>query len=173
MDEMFEEIVTLLTLKNKLGYLNDINRMLLQELVLFLSELQSATLDLEQFKKPTLHKAAYWRHVLLTHLKPVEMKVKDHEGNILVAKHSNSIIALKAIMLSIFDEKFKLQEIQISATVLDPIMKSKLRGMCVDGFQFNHAIESLRAKMISLPIEETTSNDEQLWQNEGAALTRT
>ena len=107
-DEMFEEVVTLLMSKNKLGYLKDINRMLSQELVLFLSEFHSATLDLEQFKKPTLHKVVYWRHVLLKHLKPVEMEVNDHEGNILVAKDSNSIIALKAIMLPIFDEKFKL-----------------------------------------------------------------
>ena len=143
-DEMCDKVVTLLTSKNKLGYLKDINRMLLQELVLFLSEFQSATLDLEPFKKPaTLHKVAYWRHVLLKHLKPVEMEVKEHEGNILVAKDSNSIIALKAIMLPIFDEKFKLKEIHILATVLDPIMKSKLRGMGVDGLQFHHATESL------------------------------
>ena len=69
------------------------------------------------------------------------MEVKDHGGNILVAKDSNSIIALKAIMLPIFDEKFKLQEIHILAAVLDPIMKTKfLRGMGVDGLQFNHRI---------------------------------
>ena len=49
---MFEEIVALLAFKNKLGYLKDINRMLLQELILFLSKFQSAILSLEQFKKP-------------------------------------------------------------------------------------------------------------------------
>ena len=63
------------------------------------------------------------------------------------------------------------QEIHILATVLDPIMKSKLRGMGVDGLQFNHATESLRAKMMSLRIEETTSKDEQLRQNEARCST--
>jgi hypothetical protein len=45
--------------------------------------------------------------------------------------------------------------------------------MGVAGLQFSHATESLRAKTMSLRIEETSSNDKQLRQNKGAALTRT
>jgi hypothetical protein len=155
-DDMFEDIVALLTFRNKLGYLKDINRVLLQELILFLSKFQSATLLLEQFKKPTLHKVVYWRHLLLKHLKPVQAEVKNLDGKVVTPQDSSTIIALKVIIRPIFNEKFELQDIHILATVLDPIMKDKLPGMTVDGSQFNHATESLRAKMMSLQIYERT-----------------
>ena len=172
-DEMFDEIVTLLTIKNKLGYLKDVNRMLLQELVLFLSKFQSATLSLEQFKKPTLHKVVFWQHVLIKHMKSVEMEVKNHAGNVVVPKDSSSIIALKAIILPIFIEKFKVQEIHILATILDPIMKNKLPGMGgVDRAQFNRATESLQAKMMSLRNDDSTaSNGTANEQQDGDAMT--
>jgi hypothetical protein len=168
-DEMFEEIVALLTIKNKLGFLKDINRVLLQELVFLLSKFQSATLSLEQFKKPTLHKVVFWRHSLLKQLKPVEMEVKDPAGNVVIPKDSRCIIALKAIIRPIFDEKFKLQEIHILATVLDPIMKNKLPGMGVGGNQFNHATEILREKMMSLRNDGTASNGMRAEQQDAAA----
>lgn len=156
-DEMFEEVVTLLTAKNKLGYLKDVNRVLLQELIRFLSKFQSATLSLEQFKKPTLHKVVYWRHTLMKHLKPVETGENDRDGNVVRGKDSSSIIALKAIILPIFTEKFEVEEIHILATILDPIMKNKLPGLGgVTKVQFKEAAETLRAKMMSLrdPIEQ-------------------
>jgi hypothetical protein len=173
-DEMFEEIVTLLTIKNKLGYLKDVNRLLLQELILFLSKFQSATLSLEQFKKPTLHKVVFWRHSLIKHMKSVETEVKDRAGNVVAPKDSNSIIALKAIILPIFIDKFKVQEIHILATILDPIMKNKLPGMGgIDVVQFNHATESLRAKMMSLrnDHDSTASNGMAIEQQGGGAMT--
>ncbi len=121
----------------------------------------SATLSLEQFKKPTLHKVVNWWHLLLKHLKPVEAEVKDLDGKVVTPQDSSTITALKAITRPIFIEKFTFQDIHILATVLDPTMKNKLPGMTVDGSQFNHATESLRAKMLSLQINERTSNGGQ------------
>ena len=157
--EMFEEILVLLTSKNKLGYLKDINRTLLQEVVSFLSKFQWETLSLEQFKQPTLHKVDFWQHSLLKHLKVVETEVRDVVGKVVIQKDSSSIAALKAIIRPIFDEKFKLQEIHILATVLDPIMQNKLPGTGVDAQQFNNATESLRAKMMSLKIDNAEEFD--------------
>jgi hAT family C-terminal dimerisation region len=145
--------------------------LLLQELILFLSKFQSATLSLEQFKQPTLHKVVFWRHSLLKHLKVVEMEVRDAAGKVMMSKDSGSIAALKAIILPIFDEKFKIQEIHILATLLDPIMKNKLPGMGIDAPQFKNATESLREKMMSLKFDDDTkSNGNQFGEQDGAGI---
>ena len=92
------------------------------------------------------------------HLKPFQAEDKDFDGKVVTPRDSSTITALKAIICPIFNEKFKLQDIHILATVLDPIMKNKLPGMTFDGSQFNHATESLRAKTMSLQIDERASN---------------
>jgi hypothetical protein len=107
-------------------------------------------------------------------MKSVETEVKDRAGNVVAPKDSNSIIVLKAIILPIFIDKFKVQEIHILATILDPIMKNKLPGMGgIDVVQFNHATESLRAKMMSLrnDHDSTASNGMAIEQQGGGAMT--
>ena len=64
-----------------------------------------------------------------------QAEVKDLDGKVVTHQDSSTITALKAITRPILNEKFKLQDIHILATVLDPIMKNKLPGMTVDGSQ--------------------------------------
>jgi len=64
-EEMYDELVPLLQMKDKLNKFNDISRALLKELIAFLAPFQQATLALEKFKHSTLHKVVWWRHVIL------------------------------------------------------------------------------------------------------------
>jgi len=96
---MYDELVPLLQMKDKLSKLNDISRVLLKELIAFLAPFQQATLALEKFKHPTLHKIVWWRHVILGHLRLVLSDVVDKDGNVTTAKDSDSINAIKGIML--------------------------------------------------------------------------
>ncbi|CAM6030884.1 unnamed protein product [Sphagnum balticum] len=59
----------------------------------------TATLALEKFKHPILHKVVWWRHVIMGHLRLVLSDVVDEDGNMTTAKNSDSIKAIKGIML--------------------------------------------------------------------------
>ena len=107
-------------------------------------------------------------------MKSVETEVKDRAGNVVAPKDSSSIMALKAIILPNFIDKFKVQEIHILATILDPIRKNKLPGMGrIDVAQFNYATESLQAKMMNLQNDDdsTQSNGTTIDQQGGGAMT--
>ena len=106
------------------------------------------------------------------------MEVRDAAGKVMMSKDSSSIAALKAIILPIVDEQFKIQEIHILATLLDPIMKNKLPGMGIDAPQFKNATESLREKMMSLKIDDDTKSNGNLFGEQegtgiGCTITRT
>jgi hypothetical protein len=60
-----------LTVRKNLAQLNCIDENLLTALVDFLEVFLRATLELQVFKKPTLHKVAFWSYNLLKHLKHV------------------------------------------------------------------------------------------------------
>jgi hypothetical protein len=125
-EEMYDELVPLLQMKDKLSKLNDISQALLKELIAFLAPFQQAMLALEKFKHPTLHKVVWWCHVIMGHLRLVLSDVVDEDGNMTTAKDSDSIKAIKGIMLLLLDNKFVLDDIHVMASLLDPIMKSRL-----------------------------------------------
>ncbi|KAH9567611.1 hypothetical protein CY35_03G035100, partial [Sphagnum magellanicum] len=124
--EMYDELVPLLQMKDKLSKLNDISRALLKELITFLAPFQQATLALEKFKHPTLHKVLWWCHVILGHLRLVLSDVVDEDGNVTMVKDSDSIKAIKGIMLLLLYSKFVFDDIHVMASLLDLIMKSRL-----------------------------------------------
>jgi hypothetical protein len=53
--DMLDEVIVLMTERNKLHKVVNIDKDLLKELITFLEEFQKATLALEKFKEPTLH----------------------------------------------------------------------------------------------------------------------
>ena len=57
--DMLGEVVVLMTERNKLHKVANIDKDLLKELITFLEEFQKATLALEKFKEPTLHRVIY------------------------------------------------------------------------------------------------------------------
>jgi len=113
-------------MKDKLSKLNDISRALLKELIAFLTPFQQAMLALEKFKHPTLDKVVWWRHVILGHLRLVLSNVVDENGNVTTANDFDLIKAIKGIMLPFLYSKFVLDDIHVMASLLYPIMKSRL-----------------------------------------------
>jgi hypothetical protein len=71
---MIDEVTKILQKKEALGRIAEIRLLLLEEFVTFLEIFQVATLSLEQFKDPTLHKVAYWQYRLIKHL---ETRIQD------------------------------------------------------------------------------------------------
>jgi hypothetical protein len=126
---MYDKLVPLLQMKDKLSKLNDISRALLKELITFLAPFQQATLALEKFKHPTLHKVVWWRHVILGHLRLILSDVVDEDGNVTTAKDSDSIKAIKGIMLPLLYSKFVLDDIHVMASLLDLIMSPVLSAL--------------------------------------------
>jgi hypothetical protein len=154
-EEMYNELVPLLQMKDKLSKLNDISRALLKELIVFLAPFQQATLALEKFKHPTLHKVMWWHHVILGHLRLVLSDVVDKDGNVTTAKDSDSIKAIKGIMLPFLYSKIVLDDIHIMASLLDPIMKSRLVRLGVERNQIEQAKDKLKDAMIKYaPLDD-------------------
>ncbi|KAH9550022.1 hypothetical protein CY35_10G051000 [Sphagnum magellanicum] len=130
-EEMYDELVPLLQMKDKLSKFSDISQALLKELITFLAPFQQATLAFEKFKHPTLHKVVWWRHVILGHLKLVLNDVVDEDGNMTTTKDS---------------DKFVLDDIHVMASLLDPIMKSRLVRLGVERNQIEQAKDKLKKK---------------------------
>jgi hypothetical protein len=145
---MYDELVLLLQMKDKLSKLNDISRALLKEPIAFLAPFQQATLALEKFKHPTIHKVVWWCHVILGHLWQVLRDVVDEDGNVRTAKDSDSIKAIKGIMLPLLYIKFVLDDIHDMASLLDPIMKSHLVRFGVERNQIEQAKDKVKDAMI-------------------------
>jgi len=131
-EEMYDKLMPILQMKDKLSKLNDISWALLKELIAFLAPFQQATLAFEKFKHPTLHKVVWWRHVIMGHLWLVLSDVVDEDGNMMAAKNSDSIKVIKGIMLPLLYSKFVLDDIHIMASLLDPIMKSRFVRLGVE-----------------------------------------
>jgi len=142
-------------MKDKLNKLNDISRALLKELIAFLAPFQQATPALEKFKHPTLHRVVWWRHVILGHLRLVLSDVVDEDGNGTTAKDSDSIKAIKGIMLLLLYSKFVLDDIHVMASLLDPIMKSRLVRLGVKHNQIEQAKDKFKDAMIKYaPLDD-------------------
>ncbi len=154
-EEMYDELVSLLQMKDKLSKLNDISQVLFKELIAFFAPFQQATLALEKFKHPTLHKVVRWRHVIMGHLRLVLSDVVDKDGNVITAKDSDSIKAIKGIMLPLLYNNFVLDDIHIMVSLLDPIMKSRLVHLGVERNQIEQAKDKLKDVMIKyVPLDD-------------------
>ncbi len=154
-EEMYDELVPLLQIKDKLSKLNDISWALLKELIAFLAPFQHATLALEKFKHPTLHKVVWWHHVIMGHLRLVLSDAVDEDGNVTTAKDPDSIKAIKGIMLSLLYIKFVLDDIHVMVSLLDPIMKSRLVRLGVERNQIEQAKDKLKVAMIKYaPLDD-------------------
>ncbi len=154
-EEMYDKLVSFLQMKDKLSKLNDISWALLKELIAFFAPFQQATLALEKFKHPTLHKVMWWRHVILGHLRLILNDVVDEDGNVMMAKDSNSIKAIKGIILLLLYNKFILDDIHVMASLLDPIMKSRLVRLGVEHNQIEQAKDKLKDAMIKYaPLDD-------------------
>jgi len=152
---MYDKLVPLLQMKDKLSKLNDISWALLEELIAFLAPFQQATLALEKFKHPTLHKVMWWRHVIMGHLRLVLSDVVDEDGNVTTTKDSDSIKAIKGIMLPLLYSKFILDDIHIMASLLNPIMKSRFVRLGVERNQIEQAKDKLKDAMIKYaPLDD-------------------
>ncbi|XP_020686093.1 uncharacterized protein LOC110102210 [Dendrobium catenatum] len=148
--DMLDEIVIVLQEKNVIHKLNAIQQDLLNEFTVFLEMFQHATLEMEVFKRPTLHKVAFWHHRLQQHMKLVRVDIMDPNdpSRVKTKKDYDPIISLKEIIQPIFEEKFVLQPIHVVAMMLDPIMKMRLRGLGINVDQIDEAKEKLKAYMI-------------------------
>jgi hypothetical protein len=152
---MYDKVVSLLQMKDKLSKFNDISHALFKELITFLAPFQQATLVLEKFKHSTLHKVMWWCHVILGHLRLVLSDVVDEDGNVTTAKDSDSIKAIKGIMMSLLYSKFVLDDIHVRASLLDPIMKSRLVRLGVERNQIEQAKDKLKDAMIKYaPLDD-------------------
>jgi hypothetical protein len=152
---MYDELVPLLQMKDNLSELNDISWALLKEPIALLAPFQQVTLALEKFKHLILHKVVWWRHVIMGHLRLVLSDVVDEDGNVTTAKDSDSIKAIKGIMMPLLYNKFILDDIHVMASLLDPIMKSRLVRLGVECNQIEQAKDKFKDAMIKYaPLDD-------------------
>jgi Hermes transposase DNA-binding domain len=158
-EKMIPELIELLQRKNQLWRVSKISRDLLSEFITFLRDFELATLALEKFKEPTLHRVVYWRHRLLSHLEVVYEDVVEGEKVVTVAD-STEIADIKILLLPIFQEKFKLETIHVVAALLDPAQKHRLDRFGVSDSQVRAGWESLRTYMENIGIAPTDDKTE-------------
>jgi hypothetical protein len=93
--------------------------------------------------------------VILGHLQLVLSDVVDEDGNVTRTKDSDSIKAIKGIMLPLLYSKFVLDDIHVMASLLDPIMKSRLVRLGVECNQIEQAKDKLKDAMIKyVPLDD-------------------
>ncbi len=93
--------------------------------------------------------------MILGHLRLVLSDVVDEDGNVTTAKDSDSIKAIKGIMLPLLYSKFILDDIHVMASLLDPIMKSRLVRLGVERNQIEQAKDKLKDAMIKYaPLDD-------------------
>ncbi len=89
------------------------------------------------------------------HLRLVLSDVVDEDGNVMTAKDSDSIKAIKGIMLLLLYNKFILDDIHVMVSLLDPIMKSRLVRLGVERNQIEQAKDKLKDAMIKYaPLDD-------------------
>jgi len=89
------------------------------------------------------------------HLRLVLSDVVDEDGNVTTAKDSDSIKAIKGIMLPLLYSKFVLDDIHVMASLLNPIMKSRLVRLGVERNQIEQAKDKLKDAMIKyVPLDD-------------------
>ena len=155
---MLIEMIDLLKQKDALWKVASITETCLKHLIDLLAPFQKATLDLEQFKEPTLHKVVFWRFQLLKHLKLVMNDMINDDGTVRTSKDSPSIIACMCLLTSLVQEKMKLDVFHVVATLLDPVMKNHMRKMEVPDALVTKAKAKLRELMRLIGTGEVLAN---------------
>ncbi len=130
----------------------------MKNLIDLLTPFQKATLDLEQYKEPTLHKVVFWRFQLLKHLQLVTNDVINDDGTVRTSKDSPSIIACKCLLTPLVQEKMELDVLHVVATLLDPVMKNHMRKMEVPDALVTKAKAKLRELMRSIGTGEVLAD---------------
>jgi hypothetical protein len=123
-----------------------------------LASLQKTTLDLEQFKEPTLHKIVFWQFQLLKHLKFVINDVINDNDTIMTSKGFPSIIFCKCLLTSLVQEKTEFDVHHVVATNLDLVMKNHMRKMEVSNTLVVKAKTKLRVFVRSIGIWKVLAN---------------
>ncbi|KAH9123635.1 hypothetical protein AeMF1_005432 [Aphanomyces euteiches] len=147
--EMYNEVVDLLRQKDQLPKINSISQTQLSELVQFLNLFQWATLELEQFKQPTLHKIIFVRHRLLGHLQTIAADEYDCNGVVIKMAQSSTSCPEENSQVVV--------EIHIKAALLDPIAKRRLLRMSVEADKIESAKKEIKkdmAKFCSMSLDE-------------------
>jgi hypothetical protein len=121
---MLNEVIDLLKQNDALRKVVSISEIFFKQLIDLLASFQNATLDLEQFKEPTLHKVVFWQFQLLKHLKLVINDVINDNGTVMTSKGSPSIIACKCLLTSLVQEKMEFDVHHVVATNLDLVIKT-------------------------------------------------
>lgn len=156
-----------------------IDRDLLKELITFLEPFQEATLALEVFKQPTLHRVLYFRQSLLTHCEVVreDIAVKNKDGTVTILRQdSPSIASLKPKFRELIEEKFPITELMIVAALLNPKTKHRLHKFGVGESNLARGKVILEQKMkehfIGDSICETGRSPKRRKQSESFFRTR-
>ena len=157
--DVFDEVVNVLMEKRKMSKVARIAEDLLGELIAFLNEFQLATLALEKFKEPTIHKVIYWRHRLLTHLVIIDDHAAENNGNL--TADSGPISVINDIVRPIVEEKFVIEPIHVVGAMLDPAQKHRLGKFGISGLQLQEGRQQFKVYMKSIGMASINDNKDQ------------
>ena len=111
----FDDVTSICQSRRRSGLTECIDTELLAEVIKLLEPFQQATLALETFESPTLHKALYWYTKLRGHLKA---NIDD----------SDVVATLRSILAEVFEEKVHLDLWHYVGAYMDPASKAARRG---------------------------------------------
>jgi len=109
-NDQFEEISNLLTERNELSKIENIDSNMLQIIINFLRKFQEASDYLEGTKYPTLHMVIPWYKILINHC---QVNISDNDA----------LTQLKSVVGQIIVNKLKIESIHKIAVFFDPRMK--------------------------------------------------
>ncbi|PTQ37542.1 hypothetical protein MARPO_0056s0021, partial [Marchantia polymorpha] len=136
-DEALPELTEILRARGcgLVSKVNKIDHELLKEFIAFLVPFQEATLALEMFAEPTIHRVLYFWQNLLKHCQvgAADITTKEKDGTITtLKKDSPAFIALKPKFAELIKEKFIWSDIHVIATLLNPKTKCRLDKFGID-----------------------------------------
>ncbi|BBN07431.1 hypothetical protein Mp_4g03790 [Marchantia polymorpha subsp. ruderalis] len=136
-DKTLPELTKILHARGRglVSKVSKIDHELLKELIAFLVPFQEATLALEMFAEPTIHRELYFRQNLLKHCQVVaaDITTKEKDGTITtLKKDSSAFIALKPKFAELIREKFIWSDIHVIAALLNPKTKCHLDKFGID-----------------------------------------
>jgi hypothetical protein len=109
-NDQFEEISNLLSERDELSKIENIDSNILQILINFLRKFREASDFLEGSKYPTLHMVIPWYKILISHC---QVNISDNDA----------LIQLKTVVGQIIVNKLKIENIHKIAVFFDPKMK--------------------------------------------------
>ncbi|BBN02288.1 hypothetical protein Mp_2g14090 [Marchantia polymorpha subsp. ruderalis] len=151
-DEALPELTEILRARGRglVSKVNKIDHELLKEFIAFLVPFQEATLALEMFAEPTIHRVLYFRQNLLKHCQVVaaDITTKEKDGTITtLKKDSPAFIALKPKFAELIREKFIWSDIHVIAALLNPKTKCRLDKFGIDSVDIELGQKNLENMM--------------------------